>query len=74
MVGQTHEVLVDGISRRRSWEVSGRTTGNTVVNLPGGADLIGRAIPVTITGHGPNSLRGVAAGERDAAQEPAHAG
>jgi tRNA-2-methylthio-N6-dimethylallyladenosine synthase len=58
MTGQVTDVLIDGVSRRRDWEVCGRTSGNSVVNLPGGAGLIGRVLPVRITGHGPNSLRG----------------
>jgi tRNA-2-methylthio-N6-dimethylallyladenosine synthase len=33
-VGTTVEVLVDAVSRRREGEMSGRTTGNTVVNFP----------------------------------------
>jgi tRNA-2-methylthio-N6-dimethylallyladenosine synthase len=62
-VGSTVEVLVDGASRRREWEVSGRTTGNTVVNLPGSRAWVGRLVPVTIRRAGPNSLWGeVAAG------------
>ena len=74
MVGERHEVLVDGISRRREWEVSGRTGGNTVVNFPGDPELIGRTIPVTITGHGPNSLRGEASRAGASTREPVHAG
>ena len=34
-IGTTAEVLVDTTSRRRPWELAGRTTGNTVVNFPG---------------------------------------
>jgi tRNA-2-methylthio-N6-dimethylallyladenosine synthase len=60
MAGQVAEVLVDGVSRRRDWEVSGRTSGNTVVNFPGTPSQIGQMIEVRITGHGPNSLRGEA--------------
>jgi tRNA-2-methylthio-N6-dimethylallyladenosine synthase len=58
MVGRIEPVLVDGPSRRRDWEMSGRTPGNTVVNFAGSPDLVGRMIDVVITGHGPNSLRG----------------
>ena len=58
LVGETVEVLIDGVSRRRTSEVTGRTSGNTVVNVPGSAQLIGQLIPVRLTGHGPNSLRG----------------
>jgi tRNA-2-methylthio-N6-dimethylallyladenosine synthase len=58
MVGQTVEVLVDGISRRRASEVSGRTSGNTIVNFAGEASLIGQLVAVRIVEAGPNSLRG----------------
>jgi tRNA-2-methylthio-N6-dimethylallyladenosine synthase len=57
-VGRTYDVLVDSRSRRRDWELSGRTSGNTVVNLSGDPQWIGRTIPVTITAANPNSLRG----------------
>ena len=57
-VGTTEEVLVDGVSRRRDWELAGRTSGNTVVNFPGGPELIGRLVPVRITAATPNSMRG----------------
>jgi tRNA-2-methylthio-N6-dimethylallyladenosine synthase len=60
-VGETVEVLVDAASRRRAWELSGRTTGNTVVNLPGESAWIGQMVPVTIRRAGPNSLWGEAA-------------
>jgi tRNA-2-methylthio-N6-dimethylallyladenosine synthase len=59
-VGRTVDVLVDARSRRREWELSGRTSGNTVVNLAGDPSWIGRVIPVTITGANPNSVRGEA--------------
>ncbi len=71
MVGATVDVLVDSASRRREWEVSGRTTGNTVVNFPvptrgdGAGVWIGRTVPVTIRRAGPNSVWGQA--EEDAA-------
>ena len=59
-VGKTFEVLVDSRSRRRDWELSGRTSGNTVVNFAGRSDWIGRLVPVRITTANPNSLRGEA--------------
>ncbi len=59
-VGQTVDVLVDSRSRRREWELSGRTSGNTVVNFSGAPDWIGRIIPVRVTAANPNSLRGEA--------------
>jgi len=57
-LGSVEDVLVDSVSRRRAWEVAGRTSGNTVVNLPGPPEWIGRLLPVRLTGYGPNSLRG----------------
>jgi tRNA-2-methylthio-N6-dimethylallyladenosine synthase len=57
-IGRVEPVLIDATSRRREWELSGRTSGNTVVNLPGDPAWVGRTVPVRITGANPNSLRG----------------
>lgn len=57
-VGTTVEVLIDSVSRRRETELSGRTTGNTVVNLPGDASQLGRFVQVMIERAGPHSLWG----------------
>jgi len=57
-VGHTVEVLVDHTSRRRGWELSGRTSGNTVVNFPGDPSLVGQLVRVTIKRAGPNSVWG----------------
>jgi tRNA-2-methylthio-N6-dimethylallyladenosine synthase len=59
-LGRVEQVLVDARSRRREWELSGRTAGNTIVNFSGDPTWIGRTIPVRITGANPNSLRGEA--------------
>jgi tRNA-2-methylthio-N6-dimethylallyladenosine synthase len=72
MVGQAHDVLVDSVSRRRTWEVAGRTSGNTVVNFPGEPEWVGRVIRVRMTDATPNSLRGEIAAART--EEVAHAG
>jgi tRNA-2-methylthio-N6-dimethylallyladenosine synthase len=61
-IGRTVDVLVDARSRRREWELSGRTTGNTVVNFSGRAEWIGQTLPVRITDANPYSLRGEAVG------------
>jgi tRNA-2-methylthio-N6-dimethylallyladenosine synthase len=58
-VGQTVDVLVDSVSRRRAWELSGRTSGNTVVNFAGDPNLVGRLVPITIRRAGAYSLWGV---------------
>ena len=60
MVGREVEVLVDSRSRRREWELSGRTSGNTVVNFGGDPEWIGRLVRVRIAAANPNSLRGEA--------------
>ncbi len=57
-VGQTVDVLIDAASRRRETELSGRTSQNTVVNLPGSAEWIGRTLPVLIERAGPHSIWG----------------
>jgi tRNA-2-methylthio-N6-dimethylallyladenosine synthase len=64
-VGTTADVLVDSVSRRRDGDMSGRTTGNTVVNFPvpparsgDAADWLGRTVQVAIRRAGPNSLWG----------------
>jgi tRNA-2-methylthio-N6-dimethylallyladenosine synthase len=74
MVGATVDVLVDSTSRRRDWELAGRTSGNMVVNLPGPADWIGQVLPVRISGSGAYSLRGDAlTTDTRAVEAPAHA-
>jgi tRNA-2-methylthio-N6-dimethylallyladenosine synthase len=57
-VGSRVDVLVDSVSRRRAWELSGRTFGNTVVNFPGPREWLGRTVPVRITRAGAYSLAG----------------
>lgn len=57
-VGRVEPVLVDAISRRRAFELAGRTSGNTVVNFPGPAEWVGTVRQVRITAASPNSLRG----------------
>jgi tRNA-2-methylthio-N6-dimethylallyladenosine synthase len=61
-IGSTHQLLVDATSRRREWELTGRTSGNTVVNFPGPPEWLGKLIDVRIERAGPNSVWGEAAG------------
>jgi tRNA-2-methylthio-N6-dimethylallyladenosine synthase len=58
LIGRTVDVLVDAASRRRATELSGRTSGNVVVNVPGPGEWIGRTIPVRIERAGPHSVWG----------------
>lgn len=63
MVGQTHQVLVSGLSRKDPGELQGRTENNRVVNFAAAEHgLIGTFLPVRITEALPNSLRGELAG------------
>ena len=57
-VGTVVEVLVDSTSRRRRWELAGRTGGNTVVNFAAPRELLGQLVRVRVTESGPFSLRG----------------
>lgn len=61
-VGRTVQVLVDTSSKRREWELAGRTSGNTVVNFPGDATWMGRFVPVTIERAGAFGVWGQPAG------------
>jgi len=74
MVGSRQRILVTGPSRNDPRELCGRTENNRVVNLAGGADLVGRFLEVRITAALPNSLRGEADGDGyPAAPAPARA-
>jgi tRNA-2-methylthio-N6-dimethylallyladenosine synthase len=59
-LGTRTDVLVDAVSRRREWELQGRTEGNSVVNFPGPKEWLGRIVPVRITRAAANSLGGEA--------------
>jgi tRNA-2-methylthio-N6-dimethylallyladenosine synthase len=58
LVGQEVEVLVDAASRRRETELSGRTSTNVVVNLPGPTPRIGQTVRVRVERAGPHSVWG----------------
>jgi tRNA-2-methylthio-N6-dimethylallyladenosine synthase len=60
LVGTAVDVLVDAASRRRDTEVSGRTSQNVVVNVPGPAAWIGRTVRVTVERAGAHSVWGQA--------------
>jgi tRNA-2-methylthio-N6-dimethylallyladenosine synthase len=63
MVGTRVDVLVDAASRRRDTELSGRTSGNVVVNLPGPSSWMGETVAVHVERAGAYSLWGRAIGE-----------
>lgn len=57
-LGRRATVLVDGISKRSSEEVTGRTSSNHIVNLRGDKALIGQFVDVEITAAAAHSLHG----------------
>ncbi|MGH8550086.1 MAG: tRNA (N6-isopentenyl adenosine(37)-C2)-methylthiotransferase MiaB [Methylococcales bacterium] len=58
MVGSLQTVLIEGVSKKHSLELCGRTENNRVVNLIAPPQLIGQFVDVVITRALPNSLRG----------------
>ena len=51
-IGQTHDVLVEGVSPKDPRRVTGLTRQNKTVNFAGNADLVGKTVPVRVTeGH-----------------------
>ena len=59
MVGGKFDVLVEGVSKKDSSKLSGRTNNNKVVNFEGQERLIGHTIEIQVTEALPNSLRGI---------------
>ena len=57
LVGYTQQVLVEGFSKRGD-QLSGRTSGNRIVNFAGDPTLIGSIVELTITRAFQNSLLG----------------
>lgn len=63
IIGNTEKVLVEGVSKRRESQLTGKGLRNISVNFEGAADLIGKIVDVEITGFGSNTLRGKLKGE-----------
>ena len=72
MTGTIQRVLVEGISRKNTDEVFGRTENNRVVNFSSERDIIGRFVNVRITGALPNSLRGELIDDKELISENEH--
>jgi len=70
LVGSRQQVLVEGASRQGD-QLTGRTSGNRVVNFPGDPRLIGAVVAVDIVTAYPNSLLGEIAGPEAGASVPA---
>jgi tRNA-2-methylthio-N6-dimethylallyladenosine synthase len=58
MVGTTQRVLVESVSKRRHFELAGRTPNNRIVNFPGDRALIDTFVDVRISAVVSHSLRG----------------
>jgi tRNA-2-methylthio-N6-dimethylallyladenosine synthase len=58
MVGTTQRVLVEGASKKRAAELSGRTPNNRIVNFAGPARLVGTFADVRVSAAAAHSLRG----------------
>jgi tRNA-2-methylthio-N6-dimethylallyladenosine synthase len=57
-IGVTEEILVDGPSRLGNGQIMGRTRSNRIVNVAGPENLVGRLVPVRISGATATSLVG----------------
>jgi len=64
MMGKDVAVLVEGISKNRKEEVTGRTPDNKIVNFPAPLTVIGHTVMVAITDAFLHSLRGSMINER----------
>ena len=58
LVGKRVELLVEGVSRKDSRRLTGRTRGNKIVNFPGRSSLAGEFVHVRITAAGFVALTG----------------
>jgi len=58
MLGSIQRVLVEGVSKKNSAELAGRTDNNRIVNFVGNPRQIGHFVQVRITAALPHSLRG----------------
>ena len=57
-IGSLEEILLDGQSKLKNGQMMGRTRGNRIVNVRCPENLLGRLIPIRITGATANSLMG----------------
>lgn len=58
MLGSVQRVLVEGISKKDTLELAGRTDNNRVVNFRGSPGMIGRFVEVRVTEVVRHTLRG----------------
>ena len=58
IIGEKAEVLVEGVSSKFENKVTGRTTNNKIVNIPGHNKLVGELLNIQITDFNNKSLKG----------------
>jgi tRNA-2-methylthio-N6-dimethylallyladenosine synthase len=71
MIGTVQRVLIEGVSRKHTSQISGRTENNRVVNFDGSPRLVGQLVDVLITEALPNSLRGRMISSAEGTSQPA---
>ena len=57
-IGAIEEILVDGSSKLKNGQIMGRTRNNRIVNVTGSENVVGKLLPIRITGATANSLLG----------------
>ena len=58
IIGEKAEVLIEGVSSKFENMVTGRTTNNKIVNIPGHNKLVGELLNIQITDFNNKSLKG----------------
>ncbi len=58
IIGKKVEILVEGVSTKYSDMVTGRTTNNKIINVPGKDNLIGEILNIQVTELNNKSLKG----------------
>ena len=58
IIGEKAEVLVEGKSSKYENMVTGRTTNNKIINIPGQDNLVGELLKIQITELNNKSLKG----------------
>ena len=58
IVGENVEILVEGKSSKYNDMVTGRTTNNKIINIPGKDNLVGELLNIQVTELNNKSLKG----------------
>ena len=58
IIGENVEILVEGKSSKYNDMVTGRTTNNKIINIPGNDKLVGEILNIQVTELNNKSLKG----------------